>query len=211
MTFDFNILTTVFLATNVNYPKYEHLLSDGWIFGRKVDTSDLQYKTIRQNLPILAGVIVLHFLAGRALRSFSSISWQSFNLVFSLIFLSVIHGINVLKILAILAVNYQISVKTQGKTTQILTWVFGIAILFANELMEGYPFRKVFPPLAFLDAYGGLMPRWDVNFNFSMLRMVSFNMDKVLAASYWVSKGASDNDVSFIYLFYLFFRPAGIY
>lgn len=132
------------------------------------------------------------------------VSWRTFNLFFSFVFLFVIHGVNTFKILAILAINYQISTKTHGKTAKVLTWVFGVSILFANELLEGYPFRKIFPPLAFLDAYGGLMPRWDVNFNFSMLRMVSFNIDKVLAVEYWESKGAADKDVSNLCFFMLF-------
>lgn len=133
------------------------------------------------------------------LQHFDLISWKTFNLIFSFIFLSVIHGINLVKILIILSINYYISQNTKGKTARIAAWVFGISILFANELFEGYPFRKLFPPLAFLDQYGGLLPRWDVNFNFSMLRMLSFNIDYVLASEYWLSsKGASDKDVSIL-------------
>lgn len=183
--------------SNINYPKYENKLSNGWLFGRKVDNSDLQYSTIRGNLPVLAVVIVLHFFSSRVLKTAFSVSRTNFNLVFSVIFLLVIHGINFFKILAILYINHLISTHTTGRTNRIITWTFGIAILFANELFEGYPFRKIFPPLSILDSYGGLMPRWDVNFNFSMLRMVSFNIDKDQALVYWnETKGSSDKDVS---------------
>lgn len=141
-------------------------------------------------------VNILHFIIGRGLQRFGLISWKNFNLIFSIVFLLVIHGINVFKILTILLINYYISLHTQGRTNRILTWVFGVGILFSNELLEGYPFRRFCPPLAFLDAYGGILPRWDVNFNFSMLRMVSFSMDRLLASEFWESKGSSDKDVS---------------
>ena len=46
--------------TSPNYPRFEPLLSKGWIFGRKVDNSDSQYRFFRDNLPLLSGLVVLH-------------------------------------------------------------------------------------------------------------------------------------------------------
>lgn len=179
--------------TNVNYEKFAHRLSDGWMFGRKVDNSDLQYSTIRNNLPILVSVIVAHYFLNKEASAFG-VTWSQFNLFFSYIFLFVIHGINTFKITGLLLVNYYIAKNTKGRTAVALSWIFGIGLLFVNELFEGYPFKKVFPPLEFLDQYGGMMPRWDVNFNFSMLRMISYNMDYFEACA--STKNNLNQDVS---------------
>lgn len=152
----------------------------------------MQYSTIRNNLPILIGVLILHFICQQA-RKKTAISWAQFNLFFSFVFLFVIHGINTFKITGLLGVNFYIAKNTTGRTAIILSWVFGVGLLFANELFEGYPFRRIFPPLAFLDQYGGILPRWDVNFNFSMIRMISFNMDYFQATADVPS--SSDKDV----------------
>lgn len=141
---------------------------------------------------MLAGAIVLHFLLQQA-RKVTSVSWSQFNLFFSFVFLFFIHGINTFKIVILLGINYYIAKNTTGKTCIILSWAFGVGLLFANELCEGYPFRLFFPPLAFLDAHSGMLPRWDVNFNFSMVRMISFNIDHLEAIS--ESPSSSDRDV----------------
>lgn len=110
-------------------------------------------------------------------------------------FLYVLHGINLFKILIQLSINYYIAKNTTGKTAIILSWVYGVGLLFLNEFYEGYPFRTLFPALQFLDQYGGMMPRWDVNFNFSMIRMISFNFDYFQSLDDSVAN-VSDKDVS---------------
>lgn len=163
-------------STNENYDKYSHLLQQGWIFDRKVDNSDAQYASFRDNLPYLAAVVVLHYVMKKVANGLS-ISRINFDVIFSLIFLIGIHGLNVVKICILLWINFQISRIQNAKTAYALTWVIGIAMLFANELTEGYPLRYLHPSLASIDAYHGLMSRWDVHFNFTMLRMVSYNVD----------------------------------
>lgn len=48
------------------YSTYEHLLSPGWIPGRKADTSDAQYRSFRDNIPYMALLVVVHPLLRRA-------------------------------------------------------------------------------------------------------------------------------------------------
>lgn len=43
-----------------SYKHYEDLLEPGWIPGRKVDNSDAQYSSFRDNIPYMAIVLVLH-------------------------------------------------------------------------------------------------------------------------------------------------------
>ncbi|KIX93410.1 uncharacterized protein Z520_10829 [Fonsecaea multimorphosa CBS 102226] len=196
-----------------NYSKYEHLLSPGWLFGRKVDNSDGQYAGFRDNIPYLAALIVLHPLLRRAYErltltspptsngsanSHPSLSQSTaesrlrhrlaFDFGSALIYIVALNGFSVFKILVILFINFKIATALPRNTIPVATWIFNIAILFANELAQGYRYSVMaealvpfFSPAAdwskFLDSYGGLNPRWEVLFNITVLRMISFNFD----------------------------------
>ncbi|KAA8917824.1 hypothetical protein TRICI_000026 [Trichomonascus ciferrii] len=163
--------------SNPNFEKYSDLLEPGWMFGRLVDNSDAQYSGFRNNFPYLVGVIIAQ-LGLRQCADFAGVSRLSFDVVFSILFLTGLYGIGMFKIMLILVLNFGISRIQDRRYAYILTWVFGIGILFLNELTEGYPLKLVHPELETYDVkLGGLMQRWDVNFNFTMLRMVSFNVD----------------------------------
>ena len=205
-----------------SYPRYEALLSPGWIPGRKVDNSDLQYRGFRDNIPYMALLLVLHPLLRRAFESLRSKSDMqhangakhrddhlatqvansrmdnriSFDLVFAAIFLLALHGVSALKVVLILYFNYQLATKLPRQYVPIATWVFNIGVMFANELCRGYPFAGLAALLlpsettnanekfttqhnwgVWLDSYGGLIPRWEVLFNVTILRLIAFNFD----------------------------------
>lgn len=123
----------------------------------------------------------------------------SFDHAFALLFLVVLHGVSTVKVLTILYINYQLVMKLPRKYVPVATWVFNVCTLFANELCEGYRFKNiamritqpvsshgavdgiVLSPLVqwgeWLDRFGGLSPRWEVLFNFTILRLISFNLD----------------------------------
>lgn len=117
----------------------------------------------------------------------------SFDVPFSVIFLAALHGLSILKIVSILYVNYCIAKKLPRAYIPVATWVFGVGILFANDMCKGYSFASIMavflpssrsetgPPSTnfghTLDGYGGLIPRWEVLFNFTVLRLISFNLD----------------------------------
>ncbi|RYC59965.1 hypothetical protein CHU98_g6245 [Xylaria longipes] len=204
-------------ATHPNYRNYEHHLSPGWIPGRKIDVTDAQYRTFRNNMPYLAALLVLHPLlrklynlvvyrvnsAGQASRPTLEEADQrlsqraSFDFGFAIIYLLALHGVSGLKILGILYLNYQVATILPRKTVPVATWVFNIGILFANELGKGYKFRNMASLLvaflsgglvdesnsslvywgAWLDSYGGLIGRWEILFNITVLRLISFNLD----------------------------------
>lgn len=205
-------------ASDPRYHKYERFLSEGWIPGRKVDVSDAQYHTFRGNLPYMGALLVLHPLLRRAWNAFhptparsGSSSGQgrleqraSFDFAFALFFLVALHGVSALKVLLILHINFQIAKKLPRRYIPAATWAFNISTLFANELCEGYrlkPLAARFAPAdsalvqwgAWLDGYGGLVSRWEVLFNISILRLISFNMDY-----YWSidRRGGSSLEVS---------------
>ncbi|KAF2129894.1 glycerol:H+ symporter-like protein [Dothidotthia symphoricarpi CBS 119687] len=210
-------------ASHPNYSKFSHLLSDGWIPGRKVDNADAQYSGFRENIPYLFVVVLLHPLLRRAYDVF----WRadtytqvrpsfgnggltmgltpsaaadarlnqrvSFDVIFALVLLAALHGLSIFKILIILYLNYNIAMKVPRSYVPGATWVFNVGVLFANEFSDGYSYESIvgtFLPTPVsekqqlppnfghtLDSYGGLIPRWDVLFNFTVLRLISFNLD----------------------------------
>ncbi|KAJ5669697.1 Glycerol uptake protein 1 [Penicillium macrosclerotiorum] len=116
-----------------------------------------------------------------------------FDFGFGLIFITALHGISALKVLLILFVNYKIGKALPRSYVPAATWTFNICILFANELCGGYPLEVLATILApkttgsktsllvewakSLDNFGGIMPRWEVLFKVTVLRLISFNMD----------------------------------
>nr|POE93246.1 glycerol uptake protein 1 [Quercus suber] len=205
-----------------NYKNYEALLDDGWIPGRKVDNSDAQYSSFRDNIPYMALLVVLHPLLRRLYESafaqpVSDVATRAtdgskvvtsrqadarlrhrvkYDLGFATIFLFALHGVSAFKIFLILYLNFQIATKLPRQSVGPTTWIFNIAILFANELCKGYRFSDIvgflLPPQtamigeqaiikanfgSWLDSYGGLIPRWEILFNITVLRLIAFNFD----------------------------------
>ncbi|RMD44058.1 hypothetical protein DV735_g1139, partial [Chaetothyriales sp. CBS 134920] len=223
----------VSLQSSPHYETYQHLLSDGWLLGRKVDNSDNQYATFRENVPYLALLLVVQPLLRRAYERFSGIPKSSstssngsvkpsvpaaiaaaararrrldsrltFDFFFGLVFISALHGFAALKVLLILYINFLLATRLPRKYIPPATWIFNISTLFANELARGYPFATVastllpFSPAAveagrFLDAHCGLMSRWEVLFNITVLRLISFNLDY-----YWSLNSAGSRSAS---------------
>jgi protein-cysteine N-palmitoyltransferase HHAT len=128
------------------------------------DNSDAQYRSFRNNIPVLAIVAAL-FLGVKALYtrnlSLSARSSQErlhlipFELLFSLLFLCGLHGASIVKILAILTCNYVIASTCGGASRigPITTWLFNGAVLFANDRYNGFLFGDILPVLSFLVSW----------------------------------------------------------
>ncbi|KAI1091822.1 MBOAT-domain-containing protein [Rostrohypoxylon terebratum] len=203
--------------TDPKYRRYEHLLSEGWIPGRKIDASDAQYRTFRNNIPYMTALLIFHPLLRRLYNSSVypiKVTGQSarptpeeadqrlnqrasFDFGFALIYLVALHGVSAFKVLAILYMNYQVATALPRKSVPAATWIFNVGTLFANELCKGYRFGDIATLIAgapvqnslldsgpalvswgrWLDSYGGLMGRWEILFNITVLRLISFNLD----------------------------------
>ncbi|KAG9004573.1 glycerol transporter [Tulasnella sp. JGI-2019a] len=186
--------------SNPNYITFKGRLSPGWIGGRQVDNSDRQYRSFRDNITALVLLSSSHITLGALYswftRSIPSLrpndaSQVPFTAVFSLLMLIGLHGSSSIKIVIILAINYGIAKALKGSpAAPFATWCFNMVILFMNELHDGYKFAAIHPGLEILDSMRGFYPRWNVSFNITMLRLVSFSMDY-----YWACrnpKNASD-------------------
>ena len=131
----------------------------------------------------------------------------SFDVGFSLLFLLALHGFSAPKVLLILYINYNLAKRLRKEHVPVATWIFNIGILFANELGKGYPYSDIANYITpwqssaqvsvqqnskinwgtVLDSYGGLSPRWEILFNVTVLRLISFNLDYVWS----LNRGAS--------------------
>lgn len=167
--------------TNVmNYYKFERLLSDGWLFGRKVDNSDSQYRFFRDNMALLFQLMCAHLILKWLVLSFTKTPKLTFDFVFGLIFLVAAHGVNSFKILAHMIIIFSMVriFKKQQKIAVVFIWSYGIGTLFLNDKYRNFPYAKILSCLAPLDnSFTGIIPRWDVFFNFTLLRIISYNMD----------------------------------
>ncbi|KAL9000697.1 MAG: hypothetical protein Q9169_000733 [Polycauliona sp. 2 TL-2023] len=209
------------LATHSSYSKYEHLLSPGWIPGRKVDNSDQQYSGFRGNIPYMFLLLMFHPILRRTYDYFGLADRQAaspsqndlsadlrlgqrvrFDVGFACLYLVALHGTSALKVVAILFINFSLAKKLPKSYLPLATWVFNIGVLFANEWGRGYPYVEIARLLSpwsstsamsagektgqnwgtHLDNHSGLLPRWEILFNITVLRLISFNLDY-----YWSS------------------------
>lgn len=129
----------------------------------------------------------------------------SFDYTFALIFLAALHGFSIFKVLTILWLNYNLVTSLPRKYVPVFTWVFNIGVLFANELGDGYMYKDIATLLsgtsphlvrggpidgtlvawgAWMDTCGGIMKRWQILFNITVLRLISFNMDYYWSLNY---------------------------
>ncbi|ODN97333.1 glycerol transporter [Cryptococcus wingfieldii CBS 7118] len=175
----------VSLPTHPNYPLYSYKLSPGWMFGRQVDNSDIQYRTFRSNLlPLLilaSSYLIASFVHFRALSGI--ISRPRFIAISSIAVTILLHGSSSAKVLAILALNYYASkfplTPAMRKVWPGVIFCGNMAVLFFNERYSGYKFSSLHADLGVLDDYSGLLPRWHVGFNITMMRLVSFGLDYI--------------------------------
>uniref|UniRef100_A0A7N0U831 Membrane-bound O-acyltransferase C24H6.01c n=1 Tax=Kalanchoe fedtschenkoi TaxID=63787 RepID=A0A7N0U831_KALFE len=157
-----------------------HGLRFGWLAARLNDASDAQWRTFRSNLPILTVVFGLYSILAQIMRaSFKlkvrgmSITW----LFISLSYLTYLHGACILFILSIATLNYLlVKMSARTKYFSFLIWVFNVSFLICNRVYEGYSFAELGQPLAYLDHYRGTF-RWQICFNFVVLRMISYGYD----------------------------------
>ncbi|KAI9022587.1 MBOAT, membrane-bound O-acyltransferase family-domain-containing protein [Hyaloraphidium curvatum] len=118
----------------------------------------------------------------------ASESFANYNIAFGLLFLVVLHGFSTLKIVGEIGLNYAIARRFRGSVLNpVLTWTLALVLLWWNERGGAQTYGSLVPFLGFLDSFKGLLPRWFITFNLSILRMISFNMDY-----YWCLNGAED-------------------
>ncbi|KTW26458.1 hypothetical protein T552_02937 [Pneumocystis carinii B80] len=184
----FSLKTTYDISNSShhNYAQFSKNLRPGWIGKRKMDNTDIQYAVFRRNVPVLIVTSAIHLslgsLSNYVIKHFKILNDVQrrilYNNIFSFIFLIILHGTGIIKIYIIAYINYSISrIFSKSKLNPILTWFFNVGILFLNDIYKGYLFGSFYHKLSFLDRYNGFVPRWQIYFNTTILRFISYNLD----------------------------------
>ncbi|CBQ73402.1 probable GUP1-Multimembrane-spanning protein essential for proton symport of glycerol [Sporisorium reilianum SRZ2] len=184
--------------SNPNYWSYADHLKPGWIAGRLRDDSDFQYRSFRDYVPALVGIMGVYLVLSKlftllpsSTAKYTRIDGSSsansatvrpnriaFLSVFTTLFIFALHGFNSLKLLLILVTNYGLTKALGGmKVAPVVAFAFNIGALFVVHWNDGFEYSRISPALGFLEVFKGLLPRWQINFNITMLRLVSFAMD----------------------------------
>jgi D-alanyl-lipoteichoic acid acyltransferase DltB (MBOAT superfamily) len=159
------------------YRKYAIFLRDGWIPGRNIDLSDRQYGSFRQYLLALTGLMALYLASSRTMKRRGKSGYLAKCSV-GLVFIFILHGFNLVKILFVAGVNYTVAKLVNDKLRPCCLWTFALLTLFVCEWVQ-FPFE---PEGLFLGFY----KRWNIVFKVTVLRMISFGMDY-----HWFMQSAS--------------------
>lgn len=124
----------------------------------------------------------------------------AYDLLFSTVFIFALHGFSAFKVLLILYLNFTLATSVPRSCIPAASWIFNISVLFANEYFGGYRYSNAIgflssvssPPGTaptanwgnLLDSYGGLIPRWEILFNITVLRLISFDLDYYWSLDY---------------------------
>lgn len=129
----------------------------------------------------------------------------SFDYSFALVFLAALHGFSAFKVLAILWINFNLAKNLPRQCIPLATWGFNIGVLFLNELCDGYKYKDLGAVMsgtspyllrgapidnmlvawgAWMDTWSGILGRWEILFNITVLRLISFNLDYYWSLNY---------------------------
>ena len=171
---------------------YVHGMQPGWVFGIRQDLSDPQWKTLRKFLPLIAAGIPLHAslsLGAKRLEAALPGSHVYFYCLSNIGFIIFLHGGKSIWPLLIAGVTYWIGKVWKGsRLNPVLTWVFCVAMVVASDYLRGFQtWSWLGTPLWFLERWGSGVYAWQTQFNLTMLRLISFNMER-----YWVNNNTRD-------------------
>jgi hypothetical protein len=139
-----------------------------WTMMRQ-DNTDHQFRQFRNGLPSLIGLALGYLICSYTYSYYLSYKVRKtpappatpnpsapyqripFLVVISLIILFALHGISAFKVLLLLYLNYKLhSLTGNSRITPYLVWTLNIAILFCNEIFNGYKMGNIWSALAFL-------------------------------------------------------------
>ncbi|CAI8601590.1 unnamed protein product [Vicia faba] len=156
-------------------------LRPGWLIPHHLnDVSDAQWRNFRGNLPVLTLVFGIFTLLANLMRAFFNFKVRGMSfvwLLFSLAYLSYLHGACVIFVLSIATLNFLlVKIFARKKYFPLIIWSYNIFFLVCNRIYEGYSFSMFGQQWRFLDNSRGSF-RWHICFNFVVLRMISFGLD----------------------------------
>lgn len=156
-------------------------LRPGWIFDWHMDLSDVQWREFRASLPLLTCAFAGFWLLSQLARRLGSQAQLIYYLVFSTVFMLLLHGAYAFYVAALLLLNFALASQLAGRRfAMACMWAFHIATFLAVRIFEGFPLDQLPAPLHLLElllgSKGGML-RWHIHYNLLVLRMISFSTD----------------------------------
>ncbi|GMH33432.1 hypothetical protein BSKO_01266 [Bryopsis sp. KO-2023] len=159
-------------------------LRPGWMWGRSVDLSDIQWREFRGNLPVLTLVMAIFVGMSRLIRGRCPDWTLHFYIVSSLAFVGYLHGSFTIHVILAALLNFFVAKATAGTMLGSLApWVCNCSILILARVTDGLPFSWMSRHLHWVDTLKGPL-RWHIGFNLVVLRFISFSMDH-----HWMKTG----------------------
>jgi len=161
------------------------LRNSDWLLGRTIDLSDIQWRQLREALPLLSLAAAVH-VAIRAVLGRRRRVWPC--LVLSLAFVGYVHGSQCLFVVGVCGIAFAITHFSNGaRWGPFVTWAFALGLMVWKE----YGASRLSFMLLLGPKVGGPLDRlpraydWHSSLNLLVLRLVSFSMD-----SHWARRAA---------------------
>ncbi|TIC29179.1 MBOAT-domain-containing protein [Wallemia mellicola] len=162
---------------HINYSRYSGRLANGWLFNRKIDLTDQQYKSFRNNLRQLVCISLIHVLISKLIKKINKLTELNCDWILCVAVLLGLHSYHFVFPLAISIASYALSKFLAGyKYFYVFIWLFNISTLVAIEYYNGISFALIHPSLGYLNSSKGLV-RWYVFYKMTTLRNISFALD----------------------------------
>lgn len=157
-------------TTASDFINFKHKLSPGYLGNRLIDISDHQWRSFRRLIPQAALAYTIFAVIGRAINTRK----PNTSFIISLSCLLLLHGFHSFKLFFFLSLTYIFSkVFGRWKYFPILIWSYSIASLFVVEYVK----INISAYEILCRRFPGIYPRWNVIYNFSVLRGISFAID----------------------------------
>lgn len=168
------------IYSHTHLPPFPHVFTALSSPAARQDNSDFQYRSFRDYIPALTAIATAYVLLSRLAAASRVLTRTQFLHVFTAIFVLALHGANTLKLGAALLLNYHLACAVAGRAyvAPLAIWAFNVGTLAVVHWNDGFQWQRIGgDALGWLDSYNGLLPRWQINYNITMLRMVSFGLD----------------------------------
>uniref|UniRef100_A0A061RJP2 Membrane-bound o-acyltransferase-like isoform x1 n=2 Tax=Tetraselmis sp. GSL018 TaxID=582737 RepID=A0A061RJP2_9CHLO len=169
---------------DVGGPRFGQLrhLRPGWILGRSMDLSDIQWRAFRESFPVLTASMMAFSLLSALARNKAPRHLVDVHLVFSIVFIGFAHQAFSIFPVVFTTLNYCIAQRFKSVTYgHVLIWGYNLAVFFYARACGGFSFGSISPLLSGLDRYSGAQ-QWHICYNLVLLRGISFGLDLISAA-----------------------------
>lgn len=158
-------------------------------FGFKRDSSDFQWNAFSDNLPILVICAAIFLVLSKAIKSSREVKNNNFHqlflfyCIFGFIFIAYMFRGGVVYWILFTYLNYYLTRTLYDQKYFIpAIWVINLVTLYFNEQYHGYDLRRLFPnwQVAELIEQSRVDSplNWNIIFNMTILKMISFACDK---------------------------------